>query len=467
MKPGMRVLVARGLVALALVVGIGVAHAGPKQDVQSKVKEAMENYDLMDYDAARKLLNQALATAKKAKLDKDPVVAKAHLSMGIVAFANSDQDAAKLAFLSAVAIDPKIQIDAAYKSAEMSQLLEQARIEASGGSDVEADPPVASGVDCATIQGLEHQIIDSAAGGKALAIEAHVAPDVTSKKVAVMYRPEGATEFTEVPLQKEGDCKYTGAIPGAGMKGTLVHYYVAAFNEVGKPVASKGSSGSPNIIELSVAQGGGGGDNEDPIGGGGSPVDTGVSANVTVGPKKARILIAFAAGTGSGYVQGETEGMNTVKNCCLGGPIVVLQPELGFFVNPQLSIGAALRLGLPVGANVEGHATAAPAGLLRVRYALAPSGEGLRFLGQAGVGVLRNTIKLDNSMPGMDTDIVAQGPILLGAGVGFAKRLSSSVAFVGELSALAGLAAFEMPGISPVFNTGFGFDLSLGLQLGL
>ena len=59
----------------------------------------MESYDLMDYDAAKKPLNQALATAKKAKLDKDPVAAKAYLDLGIVAFAITIRDGAKVAFL--------------------------------------------------------------------------------------------------------------------------------------------------------------------------------------------------------------------------------------------------------------------------------------------------------------------------------------------------------------------------------
>ena len=60
------------------------AHADAEGDIETKIKEAMENYDLMDYDAAKKLLNQALAIAKKAKLDKDPVTAKAYLDLGIV-----------------------------------------------------------------------------------------------------------------------------------------------------------------------------------------------------------------------------------------------------------------------------------------------------------------------------------------------------------------------------------------------
>jgi len=464
MKPGMRV---RSLVALvALLVAMGIAHAGPKQDIQSKIKEAMENYDLMDYDAARKLLTQALSIAKKSKLEKDPIVARAHLDMGIVAFANQDTDGAKLSFLSAVQIDAKIQIDAAYKSAEMAKLLDAARTEASGGGGDEPVDMTGGGGDCASVTGVEHKIIDSAKAGVAVPIEATIGSDVTATKVAVMYRPEGATEFVEVKLKKEGACKYTGSIPKSAMKGSVVHYYVGVFNEVGKQIAGKGSEGSPNIIELSTASaGGGGGDNEDPIGetGGGG----GVTGGVTVDRKKPKVLIGLAGGAGSGYVTGETEGMNTVKNCCLGGPIVVLQPELGYFVSPQLSIGIAGRIGIPVGANVEGHATAAPAGLLRVRYGLSPSGDGLRFMGQLGVGVLRNTIKLDNSMPGMDTDVVAQGPVLVGGGIGFARHLSGSVAFIADLSATAGLAAFSMPGLSPQLNSGFGFDFSVGVQLGL
>ncbi len=458
---------------IAILIGFGVAHASPKSDIQTKIKEAMENYDLMDYDAAKKLLTQALAIAKKNKLDKDPLVAKAHLDLGIVQFVNNDADGAKLSFLSAVQIDPKIQIDAAYKSNEMSKLLEQVRKEASGGPSEPVDttpPPADSGVDCLSIQGMQHSIIDTAKAGAPLKIEAFLGMDVTATKVSVLYRPEGATEFTEAKLTKEGDCKYTGSIPASALKGSLVHYYVAAYADGPKPVASKGSSGSPNIIEVTgvAAAGGGAGDNEDPINGGGGGGGGSVSSGITVsGPKRARILIAIAGGGGTGYVSGETEGMNTVKNCCFGGPIVVLQPEIGYFVKPQLSISVAGRIGLPIGANVEGHATAAPGGVARVRYALSPSGDGLRFMGQLGAGILRNTIKLDNGMPGMDTDIVAQGPLLVGGGIGFTKRVSGAVSVMADLSALGAIAVVDSLGAAPVLNNGFGIDFSLGIQLGL
>src|SRR5436305_9540353 len=111
----------RAMVVLVCLCAAGVAHADPKADIEKKIKAAMESYDLMDYDAAKKSLNQALAAAKKAKLDKDAVAARAYLDLGIVAFVNNDPDSAKLSFLSAVQIQPKIQIDPAYKSADMAK----------------------------------------------------------------------------------------------------------------------------------------------------------------------------------------------------------------------------------------------------------------------------------------------------------------------------------------------------------
>jgi len=86
-------------------------------------------------------------------------------------------------------------------------------------------------------------------------------------------------------------------------------------------------------------------------------------------------------------------------------------------------------------------------------------------MGQIGGGVMRNTIKLTTNTAGMDTDIVAQGPLLIGAGVGFIKKLGGKVAFVADLSALAGIAIVDKIGTTKV-NSGIGADLSLGLAVG-
>ncbi len=462
----------------------GPLHAEGRGEINSKIKAAMEAYDSFDYDGAKKQLVAAVAAAKKSNLAKDPVAAKVYLDLGVVAYAVPDLEGAKAAFIEAVKIDPKIQIEVAYKSPELAKLLETARADVKkggGGAVVESGlPDGGGGAECANVKGLEHTLVESAKAGAPQPIEAMVGPELKVAKVSVMFRVEGSTEFTEVKLTRAGDCKFTGAIPAAAMKGSLVHYYVAAFNDTAKPVASKGSSGSPNIIEISgtASTRPTGGDDEDPIsgrkkvvatasGGGGGESGGEVTVDAPATAKRAqKVFIGVTGGSGLGYVTGTTEGMNTVKNCCIGKSLLVITPELGYFVSRQLSIGIAARIGLPVDANLAGHATAAPAGLLRLRYSLAASGEGLRVMGQLGAGFLRNTIKLDASMTtGGDTDIVAQGPLLLGGGIGYSKRLGNTVTFIADLDLIAAIAVVHNVGVSPM-NSGVAADASLGFAVG-
>lgn len=470
-------------VLCCMFAGQSRAHADAKSEISAKLKAAMEAYDTFDYDGARKQLTAAIATAKKAHLDKDPILAKAYLDLGIVAFAVPDQNAAKEAFVSAVSIEPKIQIDVAYKSPELASLLDKARLEAKsggggggGGGDIETgDAGGGGGADCGSIKGLQHQMVDSAKGGAAVKLEAQLGSDVKAAKVSIMFRSEGgSTDFTEVKMQKSG-CTYSGQIPGAAVKG-LVHYYIAAYDGNNKLITSKGSAGSPNIIEVSGNAGGSGkgGDEEDPLGGkkvassdtSSSDDSASVSAGTTVPGTPKKVWLGVNGGTGAGYVSGTTEGGNMVKSCCLGENPVVLLGELGYNITSQVAIGVAFRMGLPLGANVDGHATGAPGGLVRVHYAFDPSGDGIHVLGQLGFGFLRNTIKLDDPMMGMDTDIVAQGPLIVGGGAGYAKKLGDMVRFTADLNVLVGLAVVDTIGISPM-NNGLSIDASVGFQFGL
>src|SRR6185369_14487663 len=121
-------------------------HADPRSDIVVKTRQAMASYDAMDYEAGR-LLNQALAIAKRAKLDRDPVVARVYLDLGIAQLAASDPEAAKVAFLSAAQIDPKITIDPAYKSVELVRMLDDARAAAGDSGEPVSD-------DCRSIRGI-------------------------------------------------------------------------------------------------------------------------------------------------------------------------------------------------------------------------------------------------------------------------------------------------------------------------
>lgn len=462
------------VVALAVLVLLGfaserTAHADAKKDVQQKLKEAMENFDLLEYEEAKKLLGQALSIAKKGRLDKDPIAAQIHVRLGIVQLAGlQDADAAKASFAAAVAIDPKVQIDAAYKTPDMQKLLEEARGATGAGS---AAAP--AGGDC-DVAGIQHTIVDTAPAGAALTIEAEVGEDVQPSKVSVLYRAPGATDFAEVKMTKAGGCTYSGAIPASAFSGDVVHYYVAAYNKAGKAVATKGSAGSPNLIEVSgrAAVTGDGADDELPDhlrgkGGGAAGGDGGtVEGGVMVGTKTPTVFVAVVAGSGGGYVTGKTEQENSEVKCCFAPGLLHLLPEIGVYLSPQTSVSLAGRIGFPIGANIKGHSTSAPSALLRLRYAFGAQGDGVQIVGSLGGGIIRNTIKLREANPEMDTDIAAIGPLLAGVGAGYIASLGGPLKLTAELNTLAGIPVVDELGSAPRLNFGVQIDVNVGLLFG-
>lgn len=439
-------------------------HADPRSDIVARTRQAMASYDAMDYEAARRLLNQALATAKRAKLDRDPVVARVYLDLGIAQLAASDPEAAKVAFLSAVQIDPKITVDPAYKSAELVRMLDDARAAAGDSGEPASD-------DCRSIRGIQHAPVEGARRGVAQPLEVLIGGDVSPARVVAMYRPEGAIDFTEIRLTRQGGCRYTGAIPAAAMHGALVHYYIAAYDANNKVLTAKGSSGSPNVLEL-----GGGAprhDAEDPAGGGSdTPPDrparggSDVVEHAAPAAHGSRVAISVALGAGLGYVSGKTEGENVVQQCCLGANPFVTSVELRYYLSPRLSLGAVARLGFPFGANIMGHSTIAPAGLARLSYAFSDTGRGFHLSGEAGFGILRNTITLATEDPTMNTDIVAQGPLLLGAGAGYTFRISDSLSLLIDLDTIAGIAVVDKLGTAVHLHTSVSADMCIGFALG-
>ena len=445
------------------------AHADPRADIAAKARSAMASYDTMEYDAARRLLNQALAIAKRAKLEHDPVVARVYLDLGIAQLAGSDQEAARGSFLAAVQIDPKIAIDPGYKTPELVKMLDEARAQAARRTgDTEEEADVTPGIDCRAVHGLQHTVIETARPGAPQSIEAFVGYELSPVKVVVMYRPEGAIDFTEAKLTKQAGCRYAGAIPGSAMRGAVVHYYVVAYDAGNRPLAAKGTSGAPNIIELGgrprdveppvAHRGSSGGDGEVSVASHAEPREAGASKIVE---------LSVSLGTSLGYVSGVTEGGNKVQSCCIGTSLLVVTPELAFNVTRQLALALAFRLGVPIGANIDGHASTAPSGFVRVRYGFSSSGDGFHLMGEAGVGVLRNTLKVAAiDMPGMDTDEVAQGPLLFGLGLGYKKQLGGPVAFLVDLDAISGIAVADKLGGANHLNTGISGDLSLGLAFG-
>lgn len=467
------------------------AWAGPRADVQRRLSGAMESYDLLEYEAARKLLLAALELAKEGGLGDDPLTARVHLALGIVYFAGlQDKPAAKRSFVEALTIDPQVALDPAYKTADMSALLESLREKVARSAPPPREPRAAGEVDCLTLSGLRHRAIESAARGAPLRITAALGGDIEAQRVSVFYRAVRATEFQEARLSRERDCVYVGAIPAAALNGELLYYYIAALNKAGLVVASSGAAGAPHLLELTGAaveprrpppqervppppaeEVEAERPRSDPPAGAGelrAPARGEGGLGTTVSPSRAtsrpsRFSVALGAASGLGYVTGETEQLRNEVKCCIAPGWFTLLAEVGYAIAPRWTLGAALRLGFPIGANIEGHSPLGPAGFARVRYSFSRSPSTLYLAGQLGGGIIRNTLKLsDTTDPEMDTDVVALGPLLAGGSVGYAAGLGSRLALRFELTAIMGLPVVSELGTSRL-NFGVQMDATVGL----
>jgi hypothetical protein len=436
----------------------------------------MEDYDLLEFDAAKKQLNDALALAKRAKLDRQPAAARTHLNLGIVFGGGSgDNDTALLEFIAALQIDPSLKLEAAYRSPALSKTFDQARATVGGKG---GEPVPAPGEE----KGLKHTPIDEAPGGQPILVAVKIGADVKPAQVALSVRAAGADGWTTTNMKTTNGVEYQGVIPDGATRGDTVHYYVEARSASGKVLAASGNVDAPNIISITHPVRRAGGDEppdeENPLGkrkDGGSSSGAGGDESTTVtkaaGPHKKTIFIGVSVGSGAGYITGETEVSHQEVTCCLAPAPFHVEPEVGYYFSPQLTLSAYARLGFPLGANVEGAASLAAAVLARITYIFGTNG-GFTVHGDLGGGFIRHIIKLTKTSATAaqgDTDTFATGPLFVGGGLGWQRPLGGLFRLQIDLNLLAGLPVIKQVG-SGARPTRLGFavngDLSLGLAVG-
>jgi hypothetical protein len=420
-------MVPAGLFRVPAARGQGGAVKAGQREVEARTAEAMASFDLLEFEAAKRQLTEAIALARKNRLERDRVTARVYLDLGIVEFAGlKNREGARQAFAAAVAIDPTVEIGIAYRTEAMADLLAAVKRERAATAGPAPPAPVGERA-CAQLAGLEHARVEGARRGQTQPISARLGNGVRADQVSLFYRAPGGGRFTEQRMQRTIGCVYEAAIPAEVMQGEAIQYYVAALRGR-KIVASRGSHDAPNVIALAEAPA------VPPPGGG--EVRGGAAPD-----GKKTLFLAVAAGTGGGYVHGATEVVGSDVDCCFAPAFLHFLPEIGFYLSPRMSLSAAFRLGFALGANVPGHASVAPAGVARLRYALSPAGTGPHVSAIAGGGIIRHTVTVEQGMAGADTDTTASGPFLLGGGIGYLVALSGPVQLVAELNALAAFPA--------------------------
>jgi hypothetical protein len=479
-KLGLGAALVATVVASVVIAAPRDAHAEDKKAVK-KIEEAnakaMEEYDLLEFENAKKLLNSALVDVKKGGLSQHPIAAKTHGNLGIVYEGLGDPDNALLEFIAALEIDGKWNVPKEYKKPELKKIYDSAKATVSGngggggGGAKDAAPAPAGGGDAdagGDVSGLVHSPVEDGKEGQPISIGVKVGNDVSASQVVLYYRVQGQEDFTAMSLHHGSGPSWDGKIPASATRADSIQYYIEAKGSGGKVNASAGSRGSPNIIEIArstgTSGGGGGGgdvDDENPLGSVGGD-GTSISKKGGGGARHT-VFVNVAVGSGVGFVSGNTEQSGQAVTCCVASAPFHVMPELGFWVGQKIALSAYARIGLPLGADIPGHAPAAPAGLVRLLFVFDRSGEGVSVHGDVGGGFIRHNIKLIEPFMDGTVDTVATGPLLIGGGAAWAHTLGGPLRFVLDLNILTGIPVAELGGVKPYFS--INADLNIGFQL--
>jgi hypothetical protein len=446
-------------------------------------KKALDDYDTLEWESAKRTLLEALTVGKKAGLDNHAVMARTYVHLGAVYITGfKDRNKAIQSFTRALEIDPSIQLSRGIATQEVNEVFAEARpappkkrsqlLSVSDDSGEKDLPVKITALDCPN---EDEAIIDRTATLRCALEQTPVLQQVAN--VFLIYQEPGKDEYTEVQMTRTAKGWYVGKIPKKAVNGRSIRYYFEGRNVAGKTIVTNGEEAKPLILLLMTEEAyrkskekkvdRRGPDTENPL-------------NVPEGPDrfgKRRWWIGIGAGTGFGYAKGEgLEAVNRSPDMMFnklasefqaGGAwagLLHLAPELGFQISPNLAISVEGRFQyIPQPAQYARFAArGAISGLLKVmRYSQQAR---IRFFGTGIVGGgdgFRFTVHpvdpaVHPELQGVQDfkDTVRGGPFLAGAGFGMYYEASKRAAIVLEGHGLAGF---------PIFS--FVVDANVALQI--
>lgn len=400
-------LASLGAVALSPRTAMAQDQAAVDKLVQMN-KKALDDYDTLDWDAAKRILLDALLAGKKAGLDNHPVVGRTYIHLGAVYITGfKDRQKGLQSFSRALEIDPTIQLSKGIETAEVSAAFAEAQRNArsggsssSGGGDDNAPPPrkkrrgpVMEG-DAASddhakskkhhpsgdeepdlpthVGALDCPEPDEAIIDQPLTVRCVVAPNLPVASVYLMYRAPGGDEYKEVVMTKSPKGWLQAKIPKKAVNGKSIQFYFEGRNAAGKPVVANGGSDSPNIVLVveeeskgEASKAGAGEEDENPL----EENEGNQRPRIRLGHVdkeregldtrygKRKWWIGIGIGTGYGYAKGKGfESVNrsidpqfhALQSQFVPGlawaGIGQLEPEVGYAFNPGMALSVAGRL---------------------------------------------------------------------------------------------------------------------------
>src|SRR5262249_28916883 len=107
-------------------------------------KKALDDYDTLEWDSAKRTLLEALVAGKKAGLDTHPVMARTYVHLGCVYITDlKDRQKGLQSFARAIEIDPTIRIERTMSDSDLEEAVAEAAKQARplGGAAAAVPPP--------------------------------------------------------------------------------------------------------------------------------------------------------------------------------------------------------------------------------------------------------------------------------------------------------------------------------------
>lgn len=438
-------------------------------------REAMELYESLDFELAKRTLLEALDLGEAANLGNHTVMVRTHANLAVVyALGLKDEARAVKQLREALELKPDFKPSRDYATPEMTRLLSRAQRELKEGTPAErprrkvTDEEIKTLVDAPLPKAdpaesgdrpkgkLPSAALDCPTSGEVQAgdevtLRCVTAPDLRPSSVVMFYKRSGKDDFTSVPMKStagEGDARrWVGRIPAGEVAGKWLPIYFEARDGRGAALAMSGRNDSPSIINVRGDAEGNGEqaavrtrEEAAPTGEDGQP------RGYALGPN--RLWIGLGLGSGGGYAKGDgveayRQYVHSFQPGLAGEGLAHVVPEIGYFLTPTFALSLQ---GRSQYIPRDNRYTAAGANAVLARALFFGGGDRGRFYGALAAGGgegFRLSVKASTMDGEVVHDTVRGGPILAGVGGGFSYAFNGTFSWMIESNLLAGFPTFS------------------------
>lgn len=237
------------------------------KQVQKMNKRAMDDYDSLEFESARRTLQDAVQMLRANGLDETPTAAKTYANLGIV-YINGfkDRNRGQQQFVNALKINPQYKLDPALATPELDEAFQAAakQVARMGGGkpkpvtpppapekQPEPTPPTPTPPAAEEVKGLQHTPVDETRPNAPIPVRAKLGSDVGATRVFLFFRGSGQEDFLSVPMKNTSGVEWVGVIPGEAVQGKSLQYYLEARDARGRAVANAGAAANPLVVVIS------------------------------------------------------------------------------------------------------------------------------------------------------------------------------------------------------------------------